>query len=57
MYITRRIGSTTYKIKVCFSADTPETMEDKFLRIVKNHILADGKFCGIIDLPQMSRSA
>lgn len=57
MYITRRIGSTTYKIKVCFSAITSETMEDKFLRIIQNHILADGKFCGIMELPQMSRSA
>ena len=31
----RRIGSTTYKVKVYFK-DSGETMEDKILRIVRN---------------------
>ena len=34
--ITRRIGSTTYKLKVLFSENATETMEEKILRMVKN---------------------
>ena len=28
-YMTRRIGSTTYKVKVIFSDNSGETMEDR----------------------------
>ena len=35
-YITRRIGATTFKVKVVFSDTGQETMEDKILRIVRN---------------------
>ena len=34
--ITRRIGSTTYKLKVHFSETATETMEDKILRMIRN---------------------
>ena len=56
-YMTRRIGNTTYKVKIAFSENGTETMEDKIIRIIKNEILANGEKCGIMDLPQMSRQS
>ena len=41
--ITRRIGSTTYKLKVHFSENATETMEEKILRMVKNESLTKGR--------------
>ena len=34
-YMTRRIGGTTYKVKVVFSDTEKETMEDKILRMIR----------------------
>ena len=56
-YMTRRIGNTTYKVKIAFNENGTETMEDKIIRIIKNEILANGEKCGIMNLPQMSRTA
>lgn len=28
-YLTRRIGNTNYRVKVCFSQDAEETLEEK----------------------------
>ena len=39
--ITRRIGSTTYKIHVHFSETSKETFTDKVLRLIKNDPAAD----------------
>ena len=33
-YMTRRIGGTTYKVRVCFSEMAQETLEDKILRMI-----------------------
>ena len=55
--ITRRIGSTTYKLKVFFSETAKETMEDKILRMIKNESLTNGETCGIMESPQVSRPA
>ena len=55
--ITRRIGSTTYKLKVHFSENATETMEEKILRMVKNESLTNGNECGIRESPQMSRQS
>ena len=38
--MTRRIGSTTYKISVFFDGHSQETMEEKILRMVENDTLA-----------------
>lgn len=54
-YMTKRIGSTTYKVKVVFSEDGSETMEDKILRMIQNEALENGSEYGIIETPQMSR--
>ncbi len=56
-YMTRRIGNTTYKVKIAFSENSAETMEDKIIRIIKNEILANGEKCGILNVPQVSRTA
>ena len=56
-YMTRRIGGTTYKVKVVFSDTEKETMEDKILRIVRNDMVTDDGTCGIMKAPQMSRQS
>ena len=53
--LTRRIGSTTYKVKVHFSDNEKETMEDKIMRLIHNDVLEIGSECGIKNVPQMSR--
>lgn len=55
-YMTRRIGSTTYKVKVVFG-NAGETMEEKILRMIQNDSSAEGSGCGIMDVPQVSRPA
>ena len=56
-YMIRRIGGTTYKVKVVFSDTEKETMEDKILRMIRNETVTTGRTCGIIDSPQMSRQS
>jgi len=34
--LTRRIGSTTYRVSVHFSGTSRETMGDKILRLIQN---------------------
>ena len=34
--MTKRIGSTTYKVAVHFSATSRETIDEKILRLIKN---------------------
>ena len=55
--ITRRIGSTTYKVRVEFCENATETMEEKILRMIKNEVSTNGEKCGIIESPQMSRQS
>ena len=57
IFMSRRIGTTIYKVKVYFNNNSNETMEDKILRIITNHPLANDGMCGIMESPQMSRSA
>lgn len=47
-YMTRRIGGTTYKVKVVFSDTEKETMEDKILRMIRNETVTTGGTCGIV---------
>ena len=56
-YMTRRIGTTTYKVKVYFSDTEQETLEDKILRIICNEADTNGSECGTMEVPQMSRPA
>ena len=56
-FIIRRIGGTTYKVRVVFSESGGETMEDKILRIVRNDMVTKDGTCGIMETPQMSRQS
>lgn len=56
-YLTRRIGTTTYKVKVIFNDTEQETMEDKILRLIRNETVTKDGTCGIMSSPQMSRQS
>ena len=56
-FIIRRIGGTTYKVRVVFNESGGETMEDKILRMIRNETVTTGGTCGIIESPQMSRQS
>ena len=56
-YMIRRIGGTTYKVRVAFSENGKETMEDKILRIVRNDMVTNDGTYGIMEAPQMSRQS
>ena len=56
-YFIKRIGRTNFKVNVFFSETEKETLEDKILRIIRREALENGTECGIINIPQMSRSA
>ena len=50
-FIIRRIGGTTYKVKVVFNENGGETMEDKILRIVRNDMVTnDGTYAIILQI-------
>lgn len=57
IFMNKRIGTTTYKVKIYLNENSKETMEDKILRIIINHPLASGRKRDIMDMSQMSRSA
>ena len=56
-YMTRRIGSTIYRVKVIFSDHGGETMEEKILRMIRNEGLQKVGERGMMDAPQMSRQS
>ena len=44
-FIIRRIGDTTYKVRVAFSETAVETMEEKILRMIRNErVTNDGTY-------------
>ena len=47
-FIIRRIGGTTYKVRVVFNENGGETMEDKILRIVRNDMVTNDGTYGIM---------
>ena len=56
-FIIRRIGGTTYKVRVAFSETAVETMEEKILRMIRNEgVTIDGTY-DIMEAPQMSRQS
>ena len=55
-YMTRRIGSTTYKVKVAFSGEA-EPIEDKILRMIRNEAVEIVEKSGIMETPLMSRQS
>lgn len=55
--LSRRIGSTNYRVSAHFNEAASETIEDKIIRIVKNEAGQSDSPCGIINVPQMDRPA
>ena len=56
-YLTRRIGTTTYKVKVIFNDTEQETMEDKILRLIRNETVTKDGTCGIMSSTELSRQS
>ena len=56
-FIIRRIGGTTYKVRVVFNESGGETMEEKILRMIRNEGVTIDGTCGIMEAPQMSRQS
>ena len=50
----RRIGSTTYRVRLHFSPETKETLDDKILRLLKNDLELSPSHAKI-DLSQTGR--
>ena len=55
--LSRRIGSTNYRVTAYFSETEAETLEDKIFRMIQNEVLENGPDCGTMKSPQMSRPA
>ena len=55
--LSRRIGSTNYRVNAHFSDRAAETLEDKICRMIQNEVLENGVECGTMIPPQMSRPA
>ena len=53
--IYRRIGSTTYKVRVHFSDTAQETMNDKILHLIEHEGVTNAADCGIMQIPQMTQ--
>lgn len=56
-YITRRIGGTSYKVRVVFIGEARETMEDNILRLIRNSADTTGEKYDIMSPSQMSRQS
>ena len=56
-FIIRRIGGTTYKIRVAFSETAVETMEEMILRMIRNEEVTNDGTYAIMEAPQMSRQS
>ena len=54
-FIIRRIGGTTYKVRVAFSETAAETMEEKILRMIRDEEVTNDGTCDIMEVQQMNR--
>ena len=52
--LQRRIGSTTYRVRLHFNPESRETLDDKVLRLLKNDLNLSPSHAKI-DLSQTSR--
>ena len=57
IFMTKRIGSTVFKVRVHLPEDGTETAEEKMLRIIQNEMMTVEENCGIIEMPQTSRQS
>ena len=52
MHFTKRIGNTTYRVKVVVSEEGTETIEDILLRLIRNEALVNDGASGFPTLAQ-----
>jgi len=57
IFMTKRIGSTVFKVRVYLAEDGTETAEEKMLRIIQNEVMTADEKCGTIEVPQPSRQS
>ena len=55
--MTRRIGSTVFKVNIFTKEGGNETMEDKIMRLIQYEGLASPPECGMMNVPQMNRQS
>ena len=55
--LSRRIGSTNYRVNAYFSEKAAETLEDKICRMIQNEVLENAPECGTILLSQTGRQS
>ncbi len=53
--IYRRIGPTTYKVRIHFSNTGNDTLYDKILHLIQNGVVTNGVGCGTMNIPQTSQ--
>jgi len=53
--IYRRIGSTTYEVRVHFSDTAQETINDKILHLIQHEAVTNATDCGTMNIPQMTQ--
>ena len=51
----RRIGSTTYKVRIHFSDTAEDTLHDKILHLIQHEDVTNMAGYGILDAPHVSR--
>ena len=55
--LSRRIGSTNYRVNAHFSEKAAETFEDKIFHLIQNEGLESETKCAILNVPLMSRQS
>ena len=55
--LSRRIGSTNYRVNAHFSEKAAETFEDKIFHLIQNEGLESEEKSAILNVPQMSRQS
>ncbi len=57
IYIIRRIGTTTYRVRVFLEKEGKGTLGDKIIRLIQNDVLENNPGCDTMGLPQTSRQS
>ena len=55
--LSRRIGSTNYRVNACCSDTAAETFEDKIFRLIRNEAMEIDEKCVILAVPQTNRQS
>ena len=55
--LSRRIGSTNYRVNACCSDTAAETFEDKIFRLIRNEAMEIDEKCVILAVPQTNRKS